>query len=79
MRSAAIEQRQVFRIARALQLFYWDEAQRGGIDAVAQAGGTRAVLEDVTEVGVSSFGAHPVRDMPKVLSVCDTTRAASTG
>ncbi len=45
-------------VALFLQVLSRDEAQRGGVHAVAHAGGRRAVVEDVTQVGVAVPAAH---------------------
>src|SRR5947209_1887956 len=35
-----------------------DEGERSGIDAIAQPGGCRAVVEDMTEMGVAAFARN---------------------
>src|SRR2546426_685733 len=46
------EQRQVALVALRLQALHRNEAQRGGVDAVAQPGGRRAVVEQVPQMGI---------------------------
>ena len=43
----------VVRVAFLLELLPGDKADGGGIDAVAQTGGSGAVIEDVAEVGIA--------------------------
>ena len=54
-----VEQRQEGAVAFALHLRFGDKAKRGTVDAIAQsAGGFRAVVENVAEVGAAEFAAH---------------------
>ena len=56
------EQRHVLSVPFFFEVFLGDEAQGRRVDAVAQAGGGRAVVEQVPKVGVgmlaANFGAH---------------------
>jgi len=52
------EEQQVVPVALPLHLLLRDEAQRGGVHAVAAAGRSRSVVEDVPEVRVGVAAAH---------------------
>lgn len=56
------KQRHVIPIPFLFKVGFGNEAQGGRVDAVAQAGGGRAIVEQVPEVGVGMlaayFGAH---------------------
>ena len=54
-----VEQGKESSVAFALHVGFGNEAERGTVDAIAQsAGGFRAVVEDVAEVGAAEFAAH---------------------
>src|SRR5690606_8104689 len=54
----ALEQRAVAPVALRLQLAHRDEAQARAVDAVAQPGRRRTVLEHVAEVAVAVLATH---------------------
>src|SRR5476649_435221 len=58
----AREQMRVLPISRLGQLAHRNEAQRRRVDAIAQPGRSRSVIEQVAEVRISvrraNFGAH---------------------
>jgi hypothetical protein len=57
------------RVAAFRALFRLDELERGGVQAVAQARGRRAVLEDVAQVAVAAAAADlRARIMPWLMS-----------
>src|SRR5215217_4314806 len=53
----ALEETRELPVAFFLQFFLRDEAQGGGVDAIAKAGGTGTVWEHVTEMRVAFFAA----------------------
>ena len=58
------EQGKKLAVAFFLQFFDWDETKRGGVDAITQSAGSRTVIEDVAEMGITlraaNFGTlHP--------------------
>ena len=55
------------------------EIQRGRIDAVAQAGGRRAVGEDVAQVRLAAAQRISTRRMPWPSSTCSVTALGETG
>src|ERR1043165_10241669 len=64
--SALREELRVFAVSLGLELICGDEPQRCRVDAVAQAGRFRAVVEDVAEARVAELAAdldadHAVR------------------
>src|SRR5450756_3076468 len=51
-RRLGLEERRVLTITLGLELRGRNEAHRRGVHAVAQAGGTRSIIEDVTQVRI---------------------------
>ena len=49
---------EVSAVAGFFHFFDWNEAERGGIDAVTQASRPRAIIEDMAEMGIGALGAH---------------------
>src|SRR5690606_6044552 len=68
----ALEQRAVAPVALRLQLAHRDEAQARAVDAVAQPGRRRTVLEHVAEVAVAVLATHlGARHVPLVVRAFD--------
>ena len=55
---ALFKQRQMFPVSGRFHLLHRDEAQGRRINAVAEAGGGRAVRKNMTEMGVSLLTAY---------------------
>src|SRR5689334_10716207 len=60
----SFEQGKKLAVAFFLQFFDWDETKGGGVDAITQSAGSRTVVEDVAEMGITlraaDFGTlHP--------------------
>src|SRR5207248_426081 len=53
-----LEQRQEARVALGLQALHGNEAQRGGVDAVAHARRRGAIVEEMAQVGIAVRGPH---------------------
>lgn len=58
VRLATAEQGQVLSVAFLFQALGGDEAQRSRVHAKAQAGGSRAVIEDMAQVGIRMLRTH---------------------
>src|SRR5262249_12447596 len=72
-RSLLFEQDLVLAVALFLEVLDRDEAHRGGVHAVAQVRGRRAVVEDVAQVRIRLGRAHlgPLSDEGQALAGLD--------
>jgi hypothetical protein len=73
------EQRQILTVPFGLETVRADEPKRGGVHAVAETGGLRPVVEDVTERRVSPRERTSVRGISSERSSRVVTFSGSSG